>query len=129
MRKYAFLKPIFNFIVAGLVITTISRLFLFFLFKDRVVETQDFWYIFPIGLRMDLILLCYMSFLPAVIITFLPNQWIKFTNRFLVFYSFLFNKTLVLIKRFGSFRKVTYEFVKLHQGNLVRRNKYRNVSY
>ena len=90
MRKYAFLKPIFNFIVAGLVITTISRLFLFFLFKDRVVETQDFWYIFPIGLRMDLILLCYMSFLPAVIITFLPNQWIKFTNRFLVFYSFLF---------------------------------------
>jgi phosphoglycerol transferase MdoB-like AlkP superfamily enzyme len=90
MRKFAFLKPIFNFIVFGLIITTLSRLFLFFLFKERVVATQDFWYIFPIGLRMDVILLCYMSFLPAVLITFLPNQWLKFTNKFLVFYSFLF---------------------------------------
>ncbi len=90
MKKFAFLNPVFNFILFGLVITTLSRLFLFFLFKDRVIETQNFWYIFPIGLRMDLILLCYMSFLPAVLITFLPNNWIKFTNKFLVFYSFLF---------------------------------------
>ena len=90
MRKFNFLKPVLNFIFIGLLITTLSRLFLFFLFKDRVVETQDFWFIFPIGLRMDLILLCYMSFLPALLITFLPNKWIKFTNKFLVFYSFLF---------------------------------------
>jgi phosphoglycerol transferase MdoB-like AlkP superfamily enzyme len=39
---------------------------------------------------MDLILLCYLSFLPAVLITFLPNKWLKFTNNFLVIYSFLF---------------------------------------
>ncbi|KFF17712.1 LTA synthase family protein [Flavobacterium hydatis] len=90
MKKFAFLKPIFNFIAIGLLITTLSRIFLFFLFKERVVETQDYWYIFPIGLRMDLILLCYMSFLPAVLVTFLPNNCIKFTNKFLVFYSFLF---------------------------------------
>jgi phosphoglycerol transferase MdoB-like AlkP superfamily enzyme len=90
MRRLAFLKPIFNFIAVGLLITTLSRIFLFFLFKERVVETQDYWYIFPIGLRMDLILLCYMSFLPAALITFLPNNWIKFTNKFLVAYSFLF---------------------------------------
>ncbi len=90
MKKFAFLKPVFNFVVTGLIITTLSRLFLFFVFKDRVVETQDYWHIFPIGLRMDLILLCYMSFLPALLITFLPNQWLKFTNKFLVFYSFLF---------------------------------------
>lgn len=90
IRKIYFLKPIFNFILFGLIITTLSRFYLFFLFKDRVVETQDFWYIFPIGLRMDLILLCYMSFLPAVFISFLPNHWIKFVNKFLVFYSFLF---------------------------------------
>jgi phosphoglycerol transferase MdoB-like AlkP superfamily enzyme len=90
MRKFNFLKPVFNFIVFGLLITTLSRLLLFFLFKDRVVETQDYWLIFPIGLRMDLILLCYLSFLPAVLITFLPNKWVKFTNKFLVLYSFLF---------------------------------------
>ena len=90
MRKFNFLKPVLNFIFVGLLITTLSRLFLFFLFKDRVVETQDFWYVFPIGLRMDLILLCYISFLPALLITFLPNKWINFTNKFLIFYSFLF---------------------------------------
>ncbi len=90
MKKLSFLKPIFNFIVIGLLITTLSRIFLFFLFKERVDQTPDFWYIFPIGLRMDLILLCYLSFLPAVLITFLPNKWLKFTNKFLVIYSFLF---------------------------------------
>jgi phosphoglycerol transferase MdoB-like AlkP superfamily enzyme len=90
MKKFAFLKPIFNFIAIGLLITTLSRIFLFFLFKERVVETQDYWYIFPIGLRMDLILLCYLSFIPAALITFLPNNWIKYTNKFLVAYSFLF---------------------------------------
>jgi len=90
MKKLSFLKPVFNFIAIGLLITTLSRLFLFFIFKSRVVETPDFWYIFPIGLRMDLILLCYLSFLPAVLITFLPNRWIKFTNSFLVVYSFVF---------------------------------------
>ncbi|WP_431242722.1 hypothetical protein ACQ9BO_23595 [Flavobacterium sp. P21] len=90
MKKLSYLKPIFNFILFGLLITTLSRLFLFFLFKERVVETPNFWYIFPIGLRMDMILLCYLSFLPAVLITFLPNKSIKFTNKFLVIYSFLF---------------------------------------
>ncbi|MDR7210745.1 LTA synthase family protein [Flavobacterium piscis] len=90
MKKIFFLKPLFNFIGIGLLITTLSRLFLFFIFKERVVETSDFWYIFPIGLRMDLILLCYLSFLPAVIITFLPNKWLRFTNSFLVIYTFLF---------------------------------------
>ncbi|WP_163408438.1 LTA synthase family protein [Flavobacterium ajazii] len=90
MKKLSFLKPVFNFILIGLLITTLSRIFLFFIFKDRVVETPNFWYIFPIGLRMDLILLCYLSFLPALLITFLPNKWLKFTNSFLVIYSFLF---------------------------------------
>ena len=90
MKKLAFLKPIFNFMAIGLLIMTLSRLFLFFLFKDRVVETQDYWYIFPIGLRMDLILLSYLSFLPAILITFIPNNGVKYLNKFLPFYSILF---------------------------------------
>lgn len=90
MRRLAFLKPVFNFIAIGLLITTLSRIFLFFLFKDRVVETQEYWHIFPIGFRMDLILLCYLSFLPAVLITFLPSKIVKYTNKIVVFYSFLF---------------------------------------
>lgn len=98
MKRLYFLKPVFNFIAIGLLITTVSRLFLFFLFKDRVIHTHDFWYIFPIGLRMDLILLCYLSFLPALIITFLPNKVTKFTNKFLVFYSFLFLFLILLVE-------------------------------
>lgn len=98
MRKFNFLKPILNFILFGLLIMTLSRLFLFFLFEDRVVETHNYWYIFPIGLRMDLILLCYISFLPALLITFLPNKWIKFTNKFLVFYNFLFLFLILFIE-------------------------------
>jgi phosphoglycerol transferase MdoB-like AlkP superfamily enzyme len=90
MKNLRFFKPVFSFIIIGLLITTLSRLFLFFLFKDRVMETPNFWYIFPIGLRMDLILLCYLSFLPAALVTFLPNRWLKFTNSFLVIYSFIF---------------------------------------
>ena len=90
MKKLAFLKPIFNFMAIGLLIMTLSRLFLFFLFKDRVVETQDYWYIFPIGLRMDLILLSYLSFLPAILITFITNNGVKYLNKFLPFYSILF---------------------------------------
>ena len=90
MKKLRFLKPILNFLAIGLFITTLSRIVLFFIFKERVVQTPDYWYIFPIGLRMDLILLCYLSFLPAILITFLPNKWLKFTNKFLVIYSFLF---------------------------------------
>ena len=72
MKKLRFLKPILNFLAIGLFITTLSRIVLFFIFKERVVQTPDYWYIFPIGLRMDLILLCYLSFLPAILITFLP---------------------------------------------------------
>ena len=90
MKKLFFLKPIFNFIAIGLLITTASRLFLFFLFKDRVTETADYWYIFPIGLRMDLILLCYLSFLPALLLSFVPNNYIKYINKFIAYYSILF---------------------------------------
>jgi hypothetical protein len=42
MKKLSFLRPIFNLIAIGLLITTLSRLFLFFIFKDRVVETPNF---------------------------------------------------------------------------------------
>ncbi|KVV14221.1 LTA synthase family protein [Flavobacterium sp. TAB 87] len=98
MRKLAYLKPVLNFIVIGLLITTLSRLFLFFAFKERVIETENFWYIFPIGLRMDLILLCYLVLLPALLVTFVPNKWIKFVNSFVVGYSFLFLMLLLFVE-------------------------------
>lgn len=90
MKKLSFLKPIANFIIIGLIIMTLSRFVLFFLFKDRIQETENFWYIFPIGLRFDLIILCYLSFLPAVLICLLPHNLLHKLRKFINIYFIIF---------------------------------------
>ncbi len=45
MKRAIFLKPLFNFLLIGLSITTLSRFFLFILFKERVLETPSYWFI------------------------------------------------------------------------------------
>lgn len=90
MNKIASLKPVFNFLIIGLLITTLSRFFLFLLFHDRVVETENYGYVFPIGLRMDIILLSYLLFLPTLIITLLPNSLVEKSSRFLNIYFIFF---------------------------------------
>src|ERR1044071_7175042 len=86
MKKLIHLKPIVNFIVIGLCITTLSRLVLFLVFEDRVDDSPHFWYIFPIGLRFDLILLCYLSFLPAAILSLVPGKYLGYFKIFLYSY-------------------------------------------
>lgn len=94
IKKFNFLKPIFNFMIIGLIIMTLSRIVLFFLYRDRIDETENYWHIFPIGLRFDLIILCYISFLPAVLICLLPDKFLqkikKFLNIYFLFFLFLF---------------------------------------
>ncbi len=89
-KKFHFLKPLFNFISIGLIIMTLSRILLFFLYKDRISETENYWYIFPIGLRFDLIILCYISFLPAVLICLLPDRFLQKIKKFFHIYFLLF---------------------------------------
>lgn len=94
MRKVFFLKPLFNFAVISLIIMTLSRILLFFIYRDRIDETPNFWYIFPIGLRFDLIIICYISFLPATLICLLPDKYLqkckKFINIYFLVFLFLF---------------------------------------
>ena len=94
MKNLRYLKPIFSFFVIGLCITTLSRIFLFLVFKERVVENEDYENIFLIGLRFDLILICYLAFLPAVLISLLPDSILhyfkKFLNFYFIFFLFLF---------------------------------------
>ncbi len=94
MKNLRYLKPIFSFFLIGLCITTISRIILFFIFKERVVENEDYWKIFIIGLRFDLILMSYIAFLPAVLISLLPDSALKyfkkFFNIYFIFFLFLF---------------------------------------
>ena len=90
MKKISYLKPLFNFFFIGLIITTLSRIILFFVFKDRVTLIEDYWKIFTIGLRFDLIMLCYLSVLPASLISLLPDSVLKYFNGFLNIYFILF---------------------------------------
>jgi len=90
MKKVLFLKPVFNFLIIGLLITTLSRFFLFFIFRDRVTQTQDFWLIFPIGLRMDIILLSYILVLPTVLICLLSDKYLQYIKKFFSFYFIVF---------------------------------------
>ncbi len=94
MKNLRYLKPIFSFFLIGLSITTISRILLFFVFKDRVVENQNYGQLFLIGLRFDLILMSYIAFLPAVLVSLLPDSILKhfkkFFNFYFIFFLFLF---------------------------------------
>ena len=98
MKKIAFLKPLFNFLLIGLCLTTLSRLFLFFLYHQRVTETPNYWLIFPIGLRMDLILLCYILFLPTVLICLLPDTFLRKISGFFNVYFVLFLTIILFLE-------------------------------
>lgn len=92
MKKILFLKPIFMFFLIGIIVTTCSRFILFVWFSDRVTEIENYWFIFPIGLRIDLILLSYIAILPTLLMVLLPNNWLFKMSKFIRFYfiTFLF---------------------------------------
>jgi phosphoglycerol transferase MdoB-like AlkP superfamily enzyme len=59
-------------------------------FKERVVENENYWQIFIFGLRFDLILMSYIAFLPAVLLSLLPDSVLKFFKKFFNFYFIFF---------------------------------------
>ncbi|WP_320814227.1 LTA synthase family protein [Flavobacterium sp.] len=90
MKKLQYLKPLLNFVLIALIINSISRIFLFFCFKERVVETEHYYQIFIIGLRFDLIMIAYLSLLPAVLLTLLPDSVLQKMKGFFKIYFILF---------------------------------------
>jgi len=90
MNNLRYLKPIFSFFLIGLCITTISRILLFFIFKERVVENSNYGQLFLIGLRFDLILMSYIAFLPAVLFSLFPDSVLKYFKKFFNFYFIFF---------------------------------------
>lgn len=101
MKKFQFSKPLLNFLLIGLSILSFSRFVLFFIFKNRVAETPDYGYIFPIGLRMDLIVLCYLLFLPLALTALVPDSFLKKIQGFLTVYFILF-LTLILFMELST---------------------------
>lgn len=96
MRNIKFLRPIFVFYIVGLIITTLSRIIYFFLFYSRITATENYWLIFPTGLRFDIILLTYIAVFPALLIVLLPYKVLVKFSRFFVY----FFMTLLLLLLF-----------------------------
>jgi len=90
VKKIKYLRPLFLFAIIVLVITNGSRLILFLVYKDRIVETANYGLMFPVGLHMDLILLSYLCFLPAAILSLVPDKFLKYFTKFLTGYFILF---------------------------------------
>ena len=90
MQKLTFLKPLLNFFGLGLLIMTLSRVILFFMFKERVEQTESFWYIYPLGLWMDIIVMSYLSFIPTVLLLLSPTNILKYINKFINVYCCFF---------------------------------------
>ena len=90
MKRILFLKPAVNFLLLGLLITSLSRISLFFLFRERAIQTENYWLIFPIGLRMDIILLSYILVLPTFLICLLPDKYLQFIKKIFSIYFIFF---------------------------------------
>ena len=90
MKKFQYLKPLLNFVLIALLINTISRIFLFFCFKERVFETENYYQIFFIGLRFDLIVITYLSVLPALLLSLLSDNFLQKIKGFFKIYFILF---------------------------------------
>ncbi len=62
--KESTLKPVLILFTAGLAVTTISRLLLVTVYFDRVNQVNGFWPVMLGGLRMDLLFLAMVAFIP-----------------------------------------------------------------
>ncbi len=68
------LGAVFFFYLIGLFIFTFFRFVLMVYYWDRVSATTGFLWIFPLGLRMDTLILSYMLLFPAAILFLFPKN-------------------------------------------------------
>lgn len=81
--------PVF-FVILALTIFLVSRLALGLIYLPRVLQEPRFYLMFPIGLRMDAIVVCYWLFLPTIFFLLLPKKFIHWSRYAWVFYFVLF---------------------------------------
>lgn len=61
-------------LTSGILILALFRLMLVGYYRSRLIETPNYLWIFPIGLRMDLILLSYATIVPTALLFLLPER-------------------------------------------------------
>ncbi len=74
LHAFGPLAPVAGFILAGLAVFSISRLGLFALYAERLTEVENFWWVFPIGVRMDIIMISMVIFIPTFFLLLLPER-------------------------------------------------------
>jgi phosphoglycerol transferase MdoB-like AlkP superfamily enzyme len=83
------IRPIVLFGLLSLLIFALFRVIFTAIYWERVVLEPQFWKTFFIGMRIDLILICYYSSLPLFCFLVLPKKWIlKSKWLWIVYFSF-----------------------------------------
>ena len=79
MKKRSSLFPIFFFVLVNLIVFTLSRLGLALWQSERVSAVDAWGQLFLQGLRIDIVALCYLFGVPALLTVFLHNNklWLK----------------------------------------------------
>src|SRR5687768_7665953 len=67
-------SPIIFLVVLALFLFFTSRLILNIVYLDRVLEEPEFYFMYLLGIRMDLIVICYYISLPALFFFALPKK-------------------------------------------------------
>ncbi|MDR2415034.1 MAG: LTA synthase family protein [Odoribacteraceae bacterium] len=86
IREIKFIRPLLYFFCTGLLVASASRVALAILFSERVTRTVDYWLLFPVGLRFDVLVMSYLSVFPAALSCLLPTRWLPVGERVLRVY-------------------------------------------
>ena len=85
-RLFSPIKPLFVFYAACIALFALFRAILFFNSFDRIEDVPQYLLIFPIGLRMDTIVLSYCLIIPAIALLALSARFIQKTAGWLALY-------------------------------------------
>ncbi|MCI1779659.1 MAG: LTA synthase family protein [Bacteroidales bacterium] len=77
MKKFGIYKPLLKYMATLLVVLSVSRLILSFIYFSRVYAVPDWYRMFTLGVRMDMIMIGYLCFIPAVFLFLLPDKAVK----------------------------------------------------
>ncbi len=66
--------PLLLAYLVGAAFLSLMRVAFAFAYRDAIAGTEDLWFMFPLGLRMDTVLLCYLLLAPALVLAVLPAR-------------------------------------------------------
>jgi phosphoglycerol transferase MdoB-like AlkP superfamily enzyme len=84
------IAPLLFFIFSALLLFFISRIALNLIYWQRVIQDAWFLKLYLVGVRMDMIVICYFLFLPALFFLILPKNILRYIKYFWIFYFTFF---------------------------------------